>query len=146
MMLVVNGTFLVCGGTDDPALHILTPEQVADHYRRDTLASERGTSRRLVNRYAFGVDALYSFPAWSRDCMLWVAQYYEGADATLVRGMAAAIALGRTDATPVGAPSERATVAPSAPASGKPRGGRPVRPVSPSPAPATPGGGFFDTL
>jgi hypothetical protein len=130
-MLNLVGTYLVCGGSDAPAVHFLCPAEMADHYTRDQLAGDRPNSRRLVHRGSFGADALYALPAWSQACMVATAETYTGHDAATVRGMAAALALGR------GAAPAAATAAPVAPgkapgtSGGQPAKLRPVKPTRP---------------
>lgn len=136
----IHGAFVVCGGADAPSLHFLSPAEQAAHYERDRLAWTPNGKRQAL-RLTFGVDALYALPAWSADCMTFMATRYTGDDADAVRGMCAALALGRSlirpDVADVPATSKPAAM------TGGPSGGRTVRPVKPAPtAPASPGGFF----
>lgn len=137
----IYGTFLVCGGSDAPALHWLDTAGIESLYKRDSLAGDSDKSRRLVIRAQFGTDGRYALPAWSAECMADIAQHYDGDDADIVRGMAAALALGRSLAR------DAAPTAPEAPRStGGPSGGQKARPVKPAPAAPSAPGGFFSAL
>ncbi len=140
----IYGTFLVCGGADAPALHWLDPAGIESLYKRDTLAGDSDKSRRLVMRCQFGADARYAFPAWSAECMATIAQHYAGDDADIVRGMAAALALGRSMVRPDAAPATDTAPAPRA-ASG-PSGGRTVKAPRPAPQGGSGSGSFFSAL
>ena len=145
-MNIVHGTFLVCGGSDAPALHVLSPAECDALWQRTGLALTSNGIRQAL-RHTFGADAFYALPAWSMECMAEVAESYKGADAPIVRGMAAAIALGLAGPAgpaPVTGPARDA----AAPAAGgqRPRGGQPAKPRPTAPAPASPAGGFYATL
>lgn len=131
-MFKIAGLFLVCGGTDAPALHFISAAEKEALYQRQSIASTANGMRQAL-RLHFGMDALYALPAWRTDCMQTVALEYDGPDAVAVRGMAAALALGMD---PHGKPD------------GKPGndGGAPVKPAPRKPKPAGGAGGFFDTI
>jgi len=139
----INGAFLVCGGEDEPSLHVLSPAAVAALYARQGLAWTPNGQRQAL-RLAFGVDALYALPAWRPECMADIAQHYDGTHKALVCGMAAALALGRSLARPDEAAPTAAPVA-AKPATG-PSGGQRARSTPRQPAPAGSGGGFFAGL
>jgi hypothetical protein len=142
-MLHPTGTYLVCGGSDAPSLHVLTPAQREAMHARDAIAGDGPRSRALVLRYTFGVDAQYALPAWDADCLSGIALGYTGHDQAIVRGMAAALAVGRA-LRAADEPQPSAPVPP--PANPTASGGRKARPVPVAPQPAGPAGGFFGSL
>jgi len=132
-MKILHGTFLVCGGDDKPQLHILGATEIRALYERDALI-RTDSGRVQAMRLAFRMHARHALPAWSVQCMEAIALGYDGPHSDLVRGMAAALALG---VNPCGGPE---------PGKGGPDGGQPVKPAPRKPRPASPVGGFFDSI
>jgi hypothetical protein len=84
---VVFGQFLQDG--DPPQVHLLD-KQKTDYLRR------QATLSRVALAAAFGMTRSDTvLPAWSAEAMSLIAQHYSGAHAVELRGLCAAIALGR---------------------------------------------------
>lgn len=96
--MLPKGSFLVFGPTSQPAVHLLTEAEMGEYFERRRLVELRESARGLREcmRLTFGApDAVYALPAWSQDAMLSVASAYEGPFQVELRGIAAAIVLGK---------------------------------------------------
>jgi hypothetical protein len=93
------GTYLVFGPELAPQVHMLSALGQANYSEADRIARSTSDPDRYlmdVYRATFGSrDVRSVVPAWSRDAMQLIATQYEGAHQLVVRGIAAAIALGR---------------------------------------------------
>lgn len=92
------GSFLVFGPTSAPAVHLLSADEHKAYQQRYSIATKHSTARvwREVYRITFNQpEATVALPAYSLDCMLDTAQNYQGPFQVEVRGIAAAIALGK---------------------------------------------------
>lgn len=95
-----NGAYLAFGPDVAPQVHLLSASTQAGYQEAVVFAQRSSDPDKYVGdvhaRY-FGNRGLTSIvPAWSRDAMQLIATEYVGAWQTEVRGLAAAIALGRT--------------------------------------------------
>jgi hypothetical protein len=96
--MLPNGSFLVFGPTSAPQIHILTASEDKAYQQRYSIATKHSSARvwREVYRLVFNQpEATCALPCWSLDCMLDTAQNYQGPFQVEVRGIAAAIALGK---------------------------------------------------
>lgn len=93
------GTYLVFGPDLAPQVHMLSALGQSNYAEADRIARNTSDPDRYlmdVYRATFGSrDVRSVVPAWSRDAMQLIATQYEGAHQLAVRGIAAAIALGR---------------------------------------------------
>jgi hypothetical protein len=92
------GSYLVFGPTSAPAVHLLSADEHKAYQQRYSIALKHGSARvwREVYRLVFNQpEATVALPAYSLDCMLDTAQNYQGPFQVEVRGIAAAIALGK---------------------------------------------------
>lgn len=96
--MLPKGSFLVFGPTAQPSVHILTEEAMVQYFERRRLVELRESAKMLRDcmRVTFGQpDATYALPAWSHDAMMAVASDYTGPFQVELRGIAAAIVLGK---------------------------------------------------
>lgn len=92
--MLPKGSFLVFGPEAAPTVHLLSEQETQLYYDRDSLV-DSAKGRREVMRVTFNQPmATTALPAWSNAAML-DATHYEGPFQTEVRGIAAAIALGK---------------------------------------------------
>lgn len=95
-MPLPNGCYLVFGPMHEPTVHVVTKEGQETYWSRMKIADGSERAMREVMRITFNApDATYALPAWSQGCMETIAQEYEGPHKIAVRGIAAAIALGK---------------------------------------------------
>ena len=120
--------FVVFGQELPPQVHLLSDSARSLMDDRLRVAD---TDRKRFTAYAmtFGRGAQCALPAWSEECMVEVAQHYTGPHEVAVRGICAAIALGK----PYGPPESRddqgnggGTKVPRRPIKPKPAGGAPT--------------------
>jgi hypothetical protein len=120
--------FVVFGEAMPPQVHLLTESARGLMDDRLRIAdSER--KRHAAYAATFGTGAQFALPAWSDDCMAAVAQHYTGPHQEQLRGLCAAIALGK----PYGPnepgderPSDGGTKVPRRPTKPRPTGGAPA--------------------
>lgn len=98
-MPLPNGTYLVFGPMHAPEVHIVSKSDQESYWERLRMADgmqDKEAAVRFAMKAAFKApDATYALPAWSIECMQTIATEYQGPHMIAVRGIAAAIALGR---------------------------------------------------
>lgn len=136
--MMLKNTYLVIRETTAPSVVLMTADE-ADGWRTRhamALASARPSAWLDATRMQFGhTDVHAVIPCWLPDAMAQIAMEYQGPQATAVKGLAAAIALGR--------PWSQGRDYGQADDSGKSDGGQPVRPRPRSPKGPAPLGGVF---
>lgn len=95
----ITGSFVIFGSARAPGIALLTKDGLEAFYDGLRIARDRArdpeAARLLVLSQAFGRGVEIALPAWSQECMEKIAQEYAGPFQVEVRGMCAAIALGR---------------------------------------------------
>ena len=99
-MALPKGSYIVFGQhapcCAEPQVHLLDAVAHASFDERRSVAESTPNGMREVYRLTFGMpDADTAIPAWSVEALTMIAQGYVGQHQTAVRGLAAAIALGR---------------------------------------------------
>lgn len=98
-MSLPNGTYLVFGPMHAPTVHVVTKSEQESYWQRLAMLPglrDQEAALRTAMSVAFNApNAVYALPAWSVECMTEIAQAYDGPHKAAVRGIAAAIALGR---------------------------------------------------
>lgn len=96
--MLPHGSFLVFGPESAPAVHLLSEDEHKQFQARMSIAIKRSTASAYREVYAKTFQqqgAMYALPCSIYECMLSAATSYEGPYKTEVRGIAAAIALGK---------------------------------------------------
>lgn len=88
------GAFVVFGPERAPEVHLLAAGALAAFWQATKVArTENGRAQAYAR--TFGTGATVALPAWSPDCMAEIAETYAGPHAVAVRGLCAAVLLGR---------------------------------------------------
>ena len=120
--------FVVVGEAMPPQVHLLSDS--ARSLMDDRLRiADSDRKRHAAYAATFGQGAQVALPAWSSDCMAAVAQHYTGPHQVALRGLCAAIALGKPygfDDSGDDRPSDGGEKVPRRPRKPRPTGGAPA--------------------
>lgn len=123
--MLPRGSFLVFGPTAHPTVHLLGVDELERYWARCKIVDKHGSASalQLNMKVTFGQpNAIYALPAWSPEAMSQTATQYDGPYKVEVRGIAAAIALGKPFTKDADAPSDDGSGGEKVPRPGKPKG------------------------